>query len=365
MTSPMKAPALHDQLVLLDGSKRWPVPGVSRVQVGIAANTDTQNTAGEGTAVTQMNEATGEVSVDVMMWTSGQWQAYQSLLKLLRRGTKSGPALFTTAHPEIRGRGIKRLYFVSEQQQPYNPKDGYRASLKFSEKLKDKASAQAVGDQTAATDAALGITSGGGQQPGTPASTTQGNAVYQAALTTSVGPPAPADGGRASTATPGYCSASVRVAATKAGMSPALFGGSALQTEGNFRKAGLSQTWGPDTMRNLQNGDIVFWANDPSNAGHIGVVTGRDKDGMPLVTGNNLVTYRQRGGRFDASGRPIDRHIDSRGTVRLDQLSSRNSQPTSVGRAGGFKAAPTMGPAVPVGVPLGAPSRTPIKPPGR
>lgn len=333
----MRAAALHDQLVLLDGLKRWPVPGTSRVQVTLAANNDAQQPPGDSTQVTQLNEATGEVQVDVTMTTHEEWQAYQSLLKILRQGVKSSPAVFTTAHPEIKGRGIKRLYFVGETQQPYSPRDGYKVSLKFSEKLKEKT-------QTAMLDGGPIIVPGQPTTTGGGASA-QGQKVSQAVLTSLIEPPAPADGGRANTAVPGYCSASIRVPAVKAGMDPKLFGGTALQTEANFRKANLSVTWGAGTLNSLQLGDFVFWANDPSGAGHIGVVTGFDTDGMPLISGNNMVT---------AKANPRD----ARGTVRLDQLSSRNSQPTSVGRAGGWLTAPQVaGPAVPVGVPGFAPSR--------
>lgn len=348
MTSPMKAPALHDQLVLLDGSKRWSVPGWSRVQVTLAANTDTQATPGGGNAVTQLNEATGEVDVQVTMTTAAQWTAYQSLLKMLRRGTKSGPAVFTSAHPEIRARGIKRLYFVSEAAQPYSPKDGYRVGLKFSEKLKDNAAAAGVDATQLVVPTASPVVSGGGGA--TP--TAQGQQVSAAMLASMIAPPAPADGGRANTAMPGYCSASVRVALVKAGVPASMFGGTALQTEANFRKAGWSQTWGPDSMKNLTVGSTVFFANDPSGSGHVGVVTGFDKDGMPLISGNNLVTAKTN-------------PRDARGTVRLDALTTVNSQPTSVWIPGRTAASPRVqGPVLPI-VPQGAPSRTPINPPGR
>lgn len=348
MTSPMKAPRLHDELVLLDGSKRWPVPGWSRVQVTLAANTDTQATPGGGNAVTQLNEATGDVDVQVTMTTAAQWTAYQSLLKMLRRGTKGGPAVFTSAHPEIRARGIKRLYFVSEAAQPYSPKDGYRVSLRFSEKLKDNAAAAAVDATPLVVPGSTPVvSSGGGAAP-----TTQGQQVSAAMLRSLLEPPGPADGGRASTATPGYCSASVRVPLVKAGVPATLFGGTALQTEANFRKAGLSQTWGPDSMTNLTVGSTVFFANDPSGAGHVGVVTGFDTDGMPLVSGNNMVTAKTN-------------PRDARGTVRLDALTTANSQPTSVWIPGRTASSPrTQGPVLPI-VPQGAPSRTPIQPPAR
>ena len=367
MSSPMNSPALHDTLTLLYGTKRWTVPGVSRVTVGLTADTDALDTPGEGNSVTQLNEAAAEVSVTVTIWTDAQWTEYQSLLARLRRGTKDGPAVFTSTHPEIRGRRMKRLYFSSEQAEPYSPKTGYQAKLTFKEKLKDKSKAKAVADEgelivpgvNSAPTPTGSLTAG-------PATTAAGKAVQDAALAMVVGTPAPADGGRASTATPGYCSASIRVAGTKGGMDPKLYGASALQTEGNYRRAGLSQTFGPDTLRNLQAGDTVFWGNDPSGYGHVGIVVGRDKDGMPLIAGNNLVTYKARGGRFDARGMPIDRNIDARGIVRLDALSSRNSQPTSVDRPGGFATAPrpALGPTAPI-LPPSRPSQNVPPPPGR
>lgn len=364
----MTRPDLHDTLVLLDGSKRWVVPGVSRVSVGLESNTDTQDNPGEGNTVTQLNEATAEVTVAVTMWTEEQWTAYQSLLARLRRGTKDGPAVFTSTHPEIRARRMKRLYFASEQADPYSPKTGYQAKLTFKEVLKDKSKTKAVQDdgQLVVPGVSSAPTPTGSLTAG-PATTAAGKAMQDAALAMVVGTPSPADGGRATTATPGYCSASVRLAGTKAGMDPKLFGASALQTESNFKRAGLSIPFGPDTLRNLQAGDTVFWGNDPSGFGHAGIVVGRDKDGMPLIAGNNLVTYKNRGGRFDARGMPIDRNIDARGLVRLDQLNTRNSQPTSVGRPGGFptsSARPVQTTASPT-LPPSRPSQIVPPPPGR
>ncbi|MCD0156009.1 hypothetical protein [Deinococcus sp. 6GRE01] len=350
-SSPMTSPRQHDKLVLLEGSKRWVIPGVSRVSVGLEANVDSAATPGEGDAVTQLNEATAEVNVTVTMWTSDQWDQYRHVLSRLRRGTKDGPAVFTSAHPEIRNRRMKRLYFVSESADPYNPREGYKVKLTFREKLKDKAKAKAVTDEGEIIVPGSGTTPATGDLTAGPTASAAGLRVQQEALAAVLGTPAPA-GGTATTATPGYCSASVRVPATKAGLPPSLFGASALATEGNFKRAGLTTPWTAGSLQTVQNGDVIFWANDPSGYGHTGIVVGRDKDGMPLIAGNNLVTYKARGGRFDSRGMPIDKHIDSRGIVRLDALSSANSQPTTIGRAGGFPAAPK---APATGVPLPQP----------
>lgn len=359
-SSPMKAPKLHDNLVLLDGGKRWPVPGASTVRVTLAANNDDQPLPAEGNEVTQLHEATAEVDVSVQIWTSAQWDQYQHLLAHLRRGRKEGPAVFTSAHPEIAGRKVKRLYFVSETGGEYRPNSTYKASLKFSEKLKEKDKAQALGD-----NGQIVIPGSPGATGVTTATSASGQAVMRAvAASMPPNPPQPADGGRATTATPGYCSASIRVIGTAAGMNPKLFGASANATAANFQSAGLAKRWGPDTQGSLQQGDMVFWQNDPSGFGHVGVVVGKDTDGMPLIYGNNLVTYKQKGGTFDAAGRPINTSIDARGTVRLDQLSTPKSQPTLVGRPGGWGAVtpPRQGPPVPI--PTYLPSQN-IRPPGR
>lgn len=368
----MTAAKLHDDLVLLDGGKRWPVPGASMVRVTMSANTDSQDLPADGKAVTQLNEATGEVEVKVTMWTPAQWDQYQSLLAHLRRGTKSGPAVFTSTHPEIRGRRIKRLYFVSEESSGYSPKSStpYSVTLKFSEKLKEKDKATAVGDTGTITIPGGGA-SGAGGTGGTPGSwgtggtTAAGQASADSMLRSLVAPPVPLTGGN-TTATPGFCSASVRVPATAAGVPAAMFGASARATEANANRMGLGRPWQPGVT---QIGDMIGFANDPSGYGHIGTVVGFDKkDGMPLIAGNNLVTYRQKGGRFDGAGRPIDRHIDSRGVVRLDQLTTRESQPTTIIRPGGWGAAPPkpkprpIGPAAPI--PQGMPSQN-VQPPAR
>lgn len=343
----MTAAALHDTFKFFELGKSLVahiIPGACKVTVTMNSNLDEMGVPGEGQTASKLEESTGDIEVVATIWEAEQWEAYQRILKRLRMADKEGLAVFTSAHPEVRGRGIKKFYFISEKSEGYSPKTGYKVTLNFKEKLK---APQKVGggDTTTAVDGVLGVNGGSGA----PASAA-GQAVAQSMMRTLTEPPAPADGGRANTAQPGYCSASVRVAAVRAGMKPSLFGRSAKATEANFRAAGLARPWNADSARDVREGDLVFWGNDSSGAGHIGVVVGRDTDGMPMVAGNNLVTYRQKGGRFDSRGQPIDRNIDSRGRVRLDQLSTPKSQPTSIGRPGGFAARTVpafQGPAAP------------------
>ena len=356
MSSPMSSPHLHDKLVLLDGGKRWEVPGLSHVQVGLAANNDTQALPGEGDAVTQLNEASGTVEVKVEMWTGAQWKEYQQLLAHLRRGAKDGsPAVFTSAHPEIAGRKLKRLFFVSEQGEPYQAGGPYKATLKFSEKLKEKAQAAVLGGGALVIPGAPGSGAPSGGQWGSGQTTASGQAVADAMLRSMVAPPVPVGNRGDTTATPGFCSASVRVGMTAAGVPREMFGGTALATEANARRMGLGRSWQPGVV---QVGDAVAFANDPSGSGHIGVVVGFDKaDGMPLIAGNNLVT---------AARNPRD----ARGIVRLDQLTTPKSQPTTIIRPGGWgatpppKPKPMIGPPAPVPVPKGMPSGN-VQPPTR
>lgn len=346
MSNPMTTPHLHDRLVLLDGGKRWEVPGASQVKVTLQSNVDELEAPADGKQVVQLMEASADVEVDVTMWTAQQWDQYQHLLAHLRRGTKAGPAVFTSAHPELTARRVKRLYFISEANQPYSPKTGYRVTLKFKEKLKDKTRTQAVQDGGEVT--VPPNPRGGGPAAGN----AKEAAVAQAALATTIAPPAPADGGRANTAQPGYCSASVRVAATAAGVDPKLFGGTANATQANFARAGLTEPWNENSRRNLKPGQLVFF-KEPAGSGHVGVVTGFSPSGEPLVTGNNYVTYAQRGGTFDAGGRPVNQNIDARGTVPIGRL----GQPVSVGYPGGRPSGPRAeGPAAPL-----PPSRPSLK----
>lgn len=351
----MRTPEQTDTFVLLDGGKEWKLPGLAQVEAGLNANNDTLEAPGDEDAVTQLQEATGDVEVKLTMWEHEQWDQYQHVLNRLRRGTEEGPAVFGCSHPEVRARRMKRLYFVAEQAQPYTPKDGYRTTLKFSEKQKAKAAVKGTGDADSdGISAALGIAAG--TQAGADAARAR---VVQAATAALVGRPAPADGGRATTAQGGYCSAWARAAGVSAGLDPKLFGVSAQATEANFRQANLSRTWDAASLRELQPGDFVFWGNDPSGFGHVGIVIGRAADGMPLIAGNNLVTYLKNGGRLSPEGKAIDRNIDARGVERLDHLSTPRSQPTSVGRPGGFPSTPRVqGPAAPL-----RPDRPSLTPP--
>ena len=336
MTSPMSNPRQHDRFALLDGSKELVLPGVAAVSASLEANTDSMEVPAGGTEQVELNPATGEVEVRLWMTEAEEWEAYQSILGRLRQGDgKGGVAQFVCAHPEVRSRRIKRLYFQSESAQTYNPKSGYQVTVKFSESLKKKAVAGGTGEENITVPTGGGAATGlpGGTGAGRGAAGEQGKRVYQEALSQLEGRPYPSRDGTATTATPGYCSVWARWVGTKAGMSPGLFGGSAKATEANFRSAGLSRPWaGP---QNLQLGDFVFWANDPSGHGHVGVVVGFAPDGMPLIANNSLIN------------KP-----DGRAINRLNQLGTSRSQPTSYGRAGGFGTSATpprkAGPVAPV-----------------
>lgn len=331
LSSPMTSGQQHDTFALLHGSKEWAFPGIASVTASLKANLDTVDSPRGGTEVQAVQESSGEVEVRLILWTSEQWDKYLDVLKLLRT---NGADTFVCAHPEVRARRIKQLYFESESASEYSPKMGYRVSLKFSEKKKEKP--QLPTDTGQLTDPAGG---GGTVDASTGRPTTAaGKSVYQEAMG-HLPPdrPEPANGGRNNTAEPGFCSAWARVVGTRAGLPRSLFGESAKATESNFRAAGLSRPWDTDARRNLQKGDFVFWANDPSGYGHVGIVVGFAADGMPLIANNSSIN------------RP-----DGRAINRMNALSTSRSQPTSYARAGGFTtaAAPrAIGPVAPVGAP--------------
>ncbi|THF70506.1 hypothetical protein E7T06_07315 [Deinococcus sp. Arct2-2] len=368
MTSPMNAPGLHDSFVLLDGAKRRPLPGVARVTVGLAANIDTQQPAGDSTAVTQLSESTAEVTVQLTMWTHAQWMAYQSLLQVFRRGTKTGPAVFTTAHPEVTARRVKRLYFVSEQGEPYNPAVGYKVSIKFSEKLKEKSATQSVGTSEGSIDNAVGVDPSTGN---TPANSEAGARVVAAARANGAGTPAAKTrNGVNDISEGGYCSAWQRVVGTQAGFPATLYGETALQTEAQFRAAKLSEPWSSASQGQLQVGSQIFYGNDPSDSGHVGTYVGMRADGTPMVLSNNLVTYQARGGIIDrATGRATGydsagKKVDARGEVPLLGLGT----PTSVAPPPGQPVRVRQGPVAPAPTRSGAttPRPTPVAlPPNR
>lgn len=344
MSSPMRAGTLHDTFELLDGTKRWTLPGLARVSVGISASVDMMTVPGDEDQGTQTNEASGTVSVQLTMWTHEQWSQYQHVLARLRRGTQDGPAVFTCAHPEVRARRIKRLFFKSEEAQPYSPKDGYRVSLSFSEqvKTKQKVANTATGlDGLAAYDGLPGA--GGGTTTGT---TTAGQAIYSASVANTTSAPRPTGNG-VDNSYPGYCSAWTRLVWQDThGGDRSLFGGTAAQTEGNFKRSGQHIPWTLAAQQSLQAGDIVFYPPTRSvPQGHVGIY-----DGQGGVMGNNYVTYKQRGGLFDASGRPTGRDaqgrpVDARGTVPLAKLGT----PSGIGKPEKISSGPRVqGPAAPL-----------------
>lgn len=360
MSSPFRQAAQHDTFTLLDGAKRWPLPGAARVQAGLKSDLDVQSIAGDGQAVVQLNEASGELRVALQMWEHEQWVAFRDVLTKLRRGTKDGPSVFTCAHPEVRARGIKRLYFVDESAETFSPRDGYRTTLTFREKLKDTSPIQAA-DTGSTGDAPTpsgpvafspDSTSAQGQQ----LVTTAAKHLYAV-------PPAKTRNGVNNIGESGYCSSWSRVVGTEAGMPDALFGRSALETAGLFRNAGLFLPWSVNAQQNLKPGDFVFYgATEKNPDGHVGMYVGTNAQGVPMVAGNNFVTYRQRGGLFDARGWPTGRDaqgkpVDARGLVPLTDLGT----PSGIGKPSKalMPARPLIGPATPLR------SITPANPPSQ
>lgn len=354
--SPMSNPALHDTLVLLIKGKRYPLPGVARVTVGLAANIDVQTPPADGKQVTQLNEATADVTVALTMWTAEQWKAYQDVLLMLRKGTGTGPAVFTTVHPEIWRRGVKQLYFVSEQSEPYSPMAGYKVSIKFAEKLKE-GTPTAPPSTEAGTSTALGLS-------GTPESREMGVKLLAAARANGAGTPAAKTRrGDHTIADGGYCSSWERVVGVAAGYSPSLYGENARETERLFKVAKLSVPWSSAVQSQLQPGSTIFYANDPSGSGHVGTFVGYRPDGTPMVLSNNLVTYRARGGLLDSAGRPTGydafrRKVDARGEVPLTGPGGLGT-PTSVAPPGLQPLSPRLGPNKPPVQPKAVPLPTP------
>ena len=337
----MRAGALHDTFELLDGNKRWTLPGIARVSAGLSSNVDTMSTPGDADQTSQVNEAAGQVQVQLTMWTHEQWEKYQHVLARLRNGTKDGPAVFTCAHPEVRARRIKRLYFKSEDASPYSPREGYKVTLTFTEQLKSK---QKVASAGGGLDFLASYDAFGGSGGGTP-STSEGQAIYQAAVAHATSAPKPTGNG-VSNAYPGYCSAWTRLVWQEThGGDRSLFGGSAVETEGRFKKAGQYITWTLAAQQSLRAGDLVFYPPTKKiPAGHVGIY-----DGNGGVLGNNFVTYKQRGGLFDASGKPTGRDahgkpVDARGTVPIGNLGT----PSGIGKPVKVQRQTLQGPAAPL-----------------
>lgn len=79
----------------------------------------------------------------------------------------------------------------------------------------------------------------------------------------------------------------------------------------NMEAAGLMRTY--TGTQNLKPGDTVFYTDGGQN--HVGIYIG---DGQ--VRGNNLVTFKTNGGKFDARGNPIQGTADPVGNVGINQL---------------------------------------------
>jgi len=370
MSSPMKRPGLHDTFVLLHGAKRRPLPGVARVTVTMSANQDVQTPPGSETAVTSLNQAKADISVQLTMWKAEQWEAYQSILQVLRAGDSD----FTSAHPELRARRVKRFYFVSEQSEAYSPSTGYRVTVRFSEKIKTPAPVKPVNNND--VDKGVGVNSNApdpGRATGT-ATTVIGQKIRDNAIRVLTQTPAPKTrDGVHDVSEGGYCSSFARVIGTAAGLPDALFGptagGTVQGTEARFKAAHMLVPWSSSTQSGLEIGDMLFWP-DPPGAGHVGIFMGYAANGTALIASNSYVTYKDRGGQPDSSGRPTGRDaqgrpVDARGILPITAF----GQPTSVGkpyRVDGIKAGPALPPVKagpPVPLPVDRPSLHIPKPP--
>ena len=358
--SPMRAPALHDTFTLIDGTKQWPLPGLARVTASLNANTDTMALPGEGEETAQVSEAAGEVKVTLIMTGDEEWRAYQHVLTRLRRGTQDGPAVFTCAHPEVRARRIKKLYFQTESlDAAYSAKDGYKVTLTFKEQVKVKAPVKPASDLSFLN----GYDAFSNPPPGTnPAGvsglSTSQQRTYLSAVSNLSGVPGVTRSG-VNASKPGMCSGWTWKAWTEAnGMADnKLFGGSAVDTEARFKAAGRHIPWSLAAQQSLKAGDLVFYGATKNNPfGHVGVA-----DGNGNVLGNNYVTYAERGGLF-VNGRPTGydkqgRPVDARGTVPIGRLGN----PSGIGKAAPVSnVGVVQGPAAPL--PQQRPSATPLKP---
>jgi len=379
---------LHDTFVLLIGSKRIVLPGTARVTVGLAANLDSQDTPGGGNTQAQINEPTGEVSVQLTMTEHAEWLKYRDVLAIFRRGTEKTPpptaaeikagttppinrmSIFACAHPEVTSRRIKRLYFVSEQSQPYSPRTGYIVSLVFREQLKAKTGVLPSDDGTGLKIPGSGSGTGPSLTGGRAAVSTsaEGQKVLAAAQRNLVATPRYSRDGYHTTASGGYCSTFARYVWQDSGGDPKYFGDTALQTEGRFKSAELSIPWSAAAQASLQPGDLIFFAHDKSGAGHVGVWDGKN------VISNSMVTYLAKHGKVDAAGRATGfdaagRPVDARGVTSISALGT----PTSIGKPA-LRLVPKkliQGPPAPISsAPQGqpalssAPSNNPPAPPG-
>lgn len=368
--SPMRAPGLHDTFSLIDGSKTIVFPGIARVTASLAPNLDKVDVPGEGEEQANKSEASGELKVSLIMTTDEQWRQYQGILTVLRVNSTGAPAVFQCSHPEARTRRIKRLYFQNEQlDAPYSPKDGYRVTLTFVERLRKKQEVKITVNSGSSLSTGQAGANGGFGSAGSMSD--KEKAVQDSALRNLVGPPGTTRSG-VNASFPGYCSGWTWKAYTEAlGKDQGkLFGATANETEGRFRAAKQFMPYSLSAQQNLQPGDLVFYPPTKSvPQGHVGIYMGM-KDGVPQVAGNNYITYQKRGGVFangratgyDRNGRPVD----ARGVEPMMSL----GRPSGFGKPDKTPAYGTQqGPALPgtppkpKPVPANAPSRTPITPP--
>ena len=343
LTSPMSTPNVFDRLVLVYTGGRVVLPGVPMVKVTRETRDEALQTAGvSGEVVSHYGDDTATITVDFTFWSAEQYREFVALLKVLRIRAGQKPQVYAVVHPILQAHGIRKARFVKLKDDGHSAMNGYKVQLEFTEFYAPKSGNVVPVASEADTSTAVGVspdtqTALAAQAAGRKLTAAQyvagiknagpkGKAVFQSALQFLV------DGKGVST--PGNCSAwagEVYQAAFP-GAGRALFATTnAKDTSALFAKAGLAKTFNEVGYSGLKAGDLVFYDQDRSGQGHVGVYDGRGG-----VVGNNLVTYRQNGGQFaggvatgyDKTGKAVD----ARGVQPIDSLGT----PTRVGRLDGF-----------------------------
>ena len=348
LTSPMSTPNVFDRLVLVYSGGRTVLPGVPMVKVTRETRDESLQTAGvSGEVVTHYGDDTATITVDFTFWSPEQYREFVALLKVLRIRAGQKPQVYAVVHPILQAHGVRKVRFVKVKDDGHSPLNGYKVQLEFTEFYAPKTGNVVPVASEADTSTAVGVspdtqTALAAQAAGRKLTAAQyvasiknagpkGKAVFQSALQFIV------DGKGVSM--PNNCSAWTREVYQNAfpGAGRALFATTnAKDTSTLFNKADLARPFSELGYSGLKAGDLIFYDQDRSGQGHVGVY-----DGKGGVISNNLLTYRQNGGLspggvatgYDKNGKAVD----SRSVQPIDSLGT----PTRVGRLDGFPSGTT------------------------
>jgi hypothetical protein len=142
--SPFVDTGAWDTMWLYRGEKGYQIPGGVMVEVSGSVNDDRKKIDGkDGEDVTVLSFTPKTVKVVIRVWTSDQFYALQTLLRVFQpSNTKERVQAIVCIHPKVQMHKITSVYITSISDPPTTAVDGYTINMEMREWIDGALSAQ-------------------------------------------------------------------------------------------------------------------------------------------------------------------------------------------------------------------------------